>query len=207
MVFDSGTEALLRARAKVELRKRMRALRTAVPEAARGARSERIVGHIAASAPFARADRVALFFPMVDEGEVDLRGLDRIARDRGKRVLYPALTDVPGEMALCYASPLDLEDRGHRFLEPRATDAPGETGPDLLIVAPALAIALDGHRIGYGKGYYDRLLARMAPPAVSMVVAYDFQLVAEIPITPTDRSAQWLVTDTRIEEAKAAGPG
>ena len=51
--------------------------------------------------------------------------------------------------------------------------------------------------MGYGKGFYDRLLARVAPPAVSLAVAYDFQVVMEIPKGEHDRPVNIVITDVR----------
>ncbi|HEY5239824.1 MAG TPA: 5-formyltetrahydrofolate cyclo-ligase, partial [Polyangiaceae bacterium] len=59
-----------------------------------------------------------------------------------------------------------------------------------------------GHRIGYGAGYYDRALPRFAPPAVSVTVLFDFQLVAEVPTTDGDVTVDWIVTDTRVMKAE-----
>jgi len=67
---------------------------------------------------------------------------------------------------------------------------------------PALAVDPRGHRIGYGAGFYDRALPRFVPPAAAIVVAFDFQLVAEVPETPLDFAAAWVVTDTRTLAAE-----
>ena len=65
------------------------------------------------------------------------------------------------------------------------------------MIVPALAVDETGQRIGYGKGFYDRLLARIAPPASTLVVAYDFEIVAEVPATEHDRRVDVVVTDAR----------
>ena len=65
-----------------------------------------------------------------------------------------------------------------------------------LVIAPALAVDERGHRLGYGRGYYDRLLARLQP-ATTIVVAYDFQLIGEVPTTTSDVALDWVVTDRR----------
>jgi 5-formyltetrahydrofolate cyclo-ligase len=202
MVFDPEVVARLRIEAKAEIRKRMRALRAAVGDAARQTRSTRIVENVAASEPFARAERVALFWPMLERHEVDLRPLDLMARAYKKRVLYPQ-ESRPGEIVLRYAEPSDLSVRGHLFAEPPASAEEGGPGDDLLIVVPALGVCLDGQRIGYGKGFYDRLLARMAPPSRSMAVAFEFQLLAEVPASQEDRPVGFIATDARLCAATA----
>ena len=71
--------------------------------------------------PFAAARSVALFFPLLERKEVDLRGLDAEARRLGKRVYYPFLEPRDGSLVsgLRLTSSLaDLAERGQRFLEP-----------------------------------------------------------------------------------------
>jgi len=194
-VFDPELESLLRQRAKTELRRRMRGLRNAIPREACAARSQRIVERVLASPEFERALAVGLFWPMLERNEVDVRPLDAAARAAGKVVAYPRLSEEG--MALAVAEASSLAERGHGFAEPPEEAPDVSIGPELLVVVPALAVDPRGNRIGYGKGFYDWLLARIAPPAFALAVAYDFQLVAEIPTGETDRPVHLVVTDVR----------
>src|SRR4051812_20834121 len=186
----------------------MRALRNSIPEKARELRSQKLVTRVAASAVFARATKVALFYPAETKNEVDVRPLDEIARARGKQVAYPFLEETPGEMSLRLAEIEALEERGYGFREPPPSAPHLAIDEGALIIVPALAVAPTGHRIGYGKGFYDRLLARMSPPAVAMAVAFDFQVLAEIPVTEGDHAVQWVMTDVREWEREGgSAPG
>jgi 5-formyltetrahydrofolate cyclo-ligase len=198
LVFDPDVDSMLRLQAKAVIRKRARALRNSIPEAARAARAEKIVERVVASAAFERARSVGLFSPMLERGEVDVRGIDRAARERGKRVAYPLL-ESDSDMRLAYADASSLEERGHGFAEP-PEDAPTAEADELVVIVPALAVDPTGQRIGYGKGFYDRLLARISPPAFSIAVAYDFEVVPEVPATEHDRRVDMVVTDLRIWE-------
>ena len=68
------------------------------------------------------------------------------------------------------------------------------------MIAPALAVDSRGHRLGYGRGFYDRLLATM-PGVTTVAVAYDFQLIGEVPTTEHDVALGWVVTDRRAFRA------
>jgi 5-formyltetrahydrofolate cyclo-ligase len=57
---------------------------------------------------------------------------------------------------------------------------------------PAVAFDKDGNRLGRGKGFYDRLLNHTK--AVKIGVAYDFQLVDEIPVEPHDIPVDRVIT-------------
>ena len=62
-----------------------------------------------------------------------------------------------------------------------------EQEPEVWIV-PGLAFTKKGVRIGYGGGWYDRLLAAASSAAISLGVAYSFQIVEELPIEAHDKS-------------------
>jgi 5-formyltetrahydrofolate cyclo-ligase len=190
--------------AKVELRKRMRALRTAHPTDALGLRSRGLLARALELPEFVAASSVALFFPMLERKEVDLRELDAEARRQGKRVYYPFL-EARGE-ALVSGLRLteslgDLVEQGQRFLEPPRGAAEAARGDIDLVFVPALAVAPSGHRLGYGAGFYDSLLPDVCPPAKAVAVAYDFQLLVELPVLPHDVPCHIVVTDARTLRA------
>lgn len=205
-VFDPEIEAVLRVRAKAALRKRLRGLRAAVPATGRAERSEKIVKRLAALPEWSAARAVALFWPMLERNEVDLRPLDELARAAGKIVGYPTLrdgADVP-EPTFRIARPDQLEERGAIYLEP-PPDAPELTADTAtLVVVPAVGVTPNGDRIGYGLGFYDRLLARVAPPATSVAVAFEFQVLGELPTTAHDVRVDVVVTDERTFDARVA---
>jgi 5-formyltetrahydrofolate cyclo-ligase len=189
---------MLRARVKAELRKRMRGLRKALPATACAQRSAQIVDRLAIVAPIAGARSVALFQPIAERHEVDLRPLGTTLAERGVRVAYPAVDPETRAMAFRFVGgDDDLEAGAFGIVEPKRGCV--EAGPGDLdaIVVPALAVDPRGHRIGYGAGFYDRALPRFAPPAAAIAVAFDFQLVAEVPEMPLDFAAAWIITDAR----------
>jgi 5-formyltetrahydrofolate cyclo-ligase len=191
-------EDALRRRVKAELRKRMRGLRKALPERVCAEKSMRIVRSLAGLEPIARARTVALFWPIEERHEVDLRPLHDLLQQRGVRVAFPAMEVGAGLMTFRFVADLQTMVDGVAGLREPAPEQPAAAPGDLdAIVVPALAIDPRGHRIGYGGGYYDRALPQFAPRAASIGVAFDFQLVVEVPDTPTDVAVQWVVTDAR----------
>ena len=197
MNIDSEAEVVLRRRAKAALRQRARALRNTIPRSAIGERSRRLVSLVEGLPEVAQAASVALFFPIEGRNEVDLTSLDASLRGRGARVAYPAIDEETRVMTFRFVADLEaMEERGFGFREP-PPGAPEATSLDVILV-PALQIDARGHRIGYGAGYYDRTLPRFAPPAVAIGVAFDFQLILEVPITEGDVAVSMVVTDQRI---------
>ncbi len=66
-----------------------------------------------------------------------------------------------------------------------------------LIVVPGVVFDQRGHRLGYGRGYYDRALAKCQGYCTKVGFAYDFQLVEELPATDYDETLSVLVTESR----------
>lgn len=193
--LDEAGEQALRMRAKAELRERVRALRRVLPEAACVARSSALCERLVALPEFDRARVIVGYAAYRKEASVD--GALRTAEAAGKSV---GLVRVEPENALgvhLHRSADPLIENAYGILEP-AEDAPRiELDAIDLIMVPALVVDERGHRIGYGQGYYDRLLPRLAH-AFKIAVAYDFQLLAETPNTHSDVALDCVVTDERV---------
>lgn len=63
------------------------------------------------------------------------------------------------------------------------------------ILLPGVAFARDGARLGYGGGFYDKLLARMFHHPALVAACYAQQVVESLPQEATDRKVQWLITE------------
>lgn len=200
-VLDPQVERVLRVRAKAALRKRMRALRSSIPESGRALRTERIVAKLLELPELSMARHVGLFWPMESRCEIDLRPVDRALRGAGKLIGYPCVREnAEGkvEPTLRIATPEDLGERGSIYLEP-PPDAPElPLDAETVIVVPALALTPNGDRLGYGIGFYDRLLERAKPDAFAVAVAFDFQILGELPTTEGDVPVSMVVTDERV---------
>ena len=66
-----------------------------------------------------------------------------------------------------------------------------------LVLVPGVAFDKEGHRIGYGFGYYDKFLKKV-PKAVKIGLCYDFQVVDKIPKEEHDVPVDYIVTEERI---------
>jgi 5-formyltetrahydrofolate cyclo-ligase len=199
--LDPELRQELVTRAKQQLRVRMKALRGGYPRGALAKRSALIVERLLETNEIQEAKSVASFWPMDARSEVDLRGLDTILRARGVSLFYPFMDPKPqgGHVTGFRASvkPEELLERGQRFAEPPAGAPVAGQGDIDVVLVPALSVDTRGHRLGYGAGYYDATLGDVCPPARSIVVAFHFQLMAELPTEPHDRACDAVVTDER----------
>ncbi len=131
--------------------------------------------------------------------------LVRQALADGKQLLLPKVNRTTNELDIYRVTDLqhDLATGLWNIREPlpercNRVDAPGEVD---FILLPGVAFGRDGARLGYGGGFYDKLLARLGnqgkvarSPAL-VAGTYSMQLVEDIPQEDTDCKVQWLVTE------------
>jgi 5-formyltetrahydrofolate cyclo-ligase len=197
---DEREEALFRKRAKALMRRRFRNLRQSMPAGAIARRSAAICERVLSDPDVSKASMVALFWPIGEKKEVDLRTVDAELRARDVVVAYPAIDPETGVMTFRIVddtSALELSELG--FHAP-PLGAPEATGLDV-VVTPGLAFDARGHRIGYGAGFYDRTLPCYCPPALAIGVAFDFMLAADVPNGEGDIPVDRVITGERVLDA------
>lgn len=179
---------------KISVRKRQLAQREALsPEECR--RASRLITQRLAQLPeYLAARTVALYSPI--RNEVDISGLLPAALSAGKRVVYPRVRDTEIDFHVI-TSLTQLHPGGFGVAEPLAGEVVAVAKIDLLVV-PGVAFDGNGHRLGYGKGYYDRVLARLKKQT-AVGVAYRVQLVDALPTEGHDQRLNVLVTEETIQ--------
>ena len=67
-----------------------------------------------------------------------------------------------------------------------------------MAVVPGVAFGKNGHRLGHGKGYFDRFLRQLSPNCLKVGIAFDFQLLPELPNEVHDIPLDLIITDKEI---------
>ncbi len=114
--------------------------------------------------------------------------------EEGFRMALPVMVGKGQPLVMRSWAPGDiLEPAAWGIAEP-GLDKP-EVQPDILLV-PLLAFDMQGFRLGYGGGFYDRTLAKLRAkkPIVAVGVAYDEQLVDAVPAESYDQRLNWVLT-------------
>jgi 5-formyltetrahydrofolate cyclo-ligase len=192
---ETSAEQRMRAQAKQALRERMRSLRRVLPAEAAAARSAAICDRLQGLEAFGRAALIAGYSAYRKEADPN-KALARAA-ELGKRLALPRVGEESALSLHAYRPGDALEQNAYDIAEPVAAAEVIALGDVELIIVPALAIDVRGHRIGHGHGYYDRLLPQL-PRALKVAIGYDFQLLAELPDQPGDARVDCVVTDTRV---------
>jgi 5-formyltetrahydrofolate cyclo-ligase len=187
--------------AKRELRDHCRQRRDGLDEAHRTRASERIVSALARWGPLLSARVAFTYLPM--PGEVDVQPL--ISLLPHVRWAIPRLVREPvRRLAFHVYEPGRLIQHRYGMLEPDpALPEVAVEGANVIIV-PGLGYTRRGHRLGYGGGYYDRLLAGCGA-SITAGVCYDALLLEDIPHTEHDLPVEFLVTESGLRACRAAG--
>ncbi len=155
-------------------------------------KSALICKNILSSKQFVEATEILVYMPLPDE--VDLTEVIKTALQDGKKVALPKIiSKEDGIIKFFYLDPqktLTQQTAEGTFgiLEPDETlPANPDTTLKTLILVPGRAFTKDGARLGRGKGYYDRYLAKKRLPNVSIAgVCFGFQIVETLPTDAND---------------------
>ena len=173
---------------KAQIRHQFKTLRENLAAKEVAAASETICQQLAHWEPLQSARTVLTYVAF--QNELDLSSLFRLSHIRW------AVPRVEGSRLILHAYDPDRLVR-HRFgmLEP-AADLPVISPVELdLVLTPGVAFDRQGRRIGFGAGFYDRLLS--STPALRVGVTYDRCLAEEVPVTERDQWMDWVVTPTQ----------
>ncbi|MBI4664532.1 MAG: 5-formyltetrahydrofolate cyclo-ligase [Verrucomicrobia bacterium] len=141
------------------------------------------------------ATSVLFYAPLPDE--LDLSPLWKEAISQGKRLALPRFHREAWEYVACQLADPTRRLAIGRFglLEPPA-DSPRVALKQLdLVLVPGVAFDLSGRRLGRGRGYFDRLLAKVS--GTKCGVAFEQQIQAELPLEPHDVPVDCILTPER----------
>ena len=180
--------------AKRALRREVLAVRDALPAEDRRARSEAIAARFLALPELADVGTVMAFWSFgseVDtaplmEGLLAERRITAMPRIEGADVVPVAYR--PGD-AMRRATFGAFEPVGGRVLDPTELD---------VVVVPGVAFDRSGRRVGYGGGFYDRLLPTLRPGVPAIAVAFSPQVVADVPAGGMDRRVDAIITEREV---------
>lgn len=175
---------------KQELRKQIRAAKRAVPFCEKLNRSRLIMSQVDGLDQFVQADVVLLYWSMEDEVQTH-EFVEKWYKT--KTILLPCVDG--DDLLLRQYTGKDCMQKGEQFGIEEPT---GETFTDLnrikAIIVPGVAFDNEGHRMGRGRGFYDRLL-KATPNAYKIGVCFDFQIVKHVPVEPHDVNMNVVISE------------
>ena len=183
------------SQAKAVLRDQIRARLKTIPAATRVASSEQLCARLRENMVWHQARSVLLFAPLADEP--DVWPLLAEALHAGKQVALPRFEAGKNTYAACQirVPAEDLVSGQFGIREPNNSCPVMALNRLDLILVPGVAFDLHGRRLGRGRGFYDQLLAEVRGHTCG--VAFDEQMVADIPTEPHDIPLNCILTPTR----------
>jgi 5-formyltetrahydrofolate cyclo-ligase len=193
MTTDALTER------KIALRKTILAARAAMPPAQRHLESLLLVGRITSHVRYLRAKAVLAYAGFGEE--VDTTGFLQAVLDAGKTLILPRVDKTSGTLGLYAVRDLDqdLVPGQWGIREPRPDPARRQALRTAdFVLTPGLAFDAQCNRLGYGKGYYDRLFGD-CPGALPyrLAIAFDCQMVDAVPFGISDVRLDAIITPSR----------
>lgn len=176
---------------KNEIRRKIKGLKSMLLAKEQQEAAEQVFSFLEKTAAFLMADRILMYHSLPDELSTR-KFLDKWhAR---KKFYLPRVNGVNLDILPYDESRLELgafhieEPTGDNTVSPEEIE---------LVVVPAVAYDRQGNRLGRGKGFYDRLLATTR--ATKIGVAYEFQIVDEIPCEPHDVKMDMVISQSGIK--------
>lgn len=182
---------------KQSIRKRILAQREQLPEDARADYSAAITGRLLELPAYRQAEALLGYMNFGSEFESSL--WVEHALSEGKRLALPKVNRHTNHLDLYWVDDPEIQlaaglwgirepvvERCERLVSPEEIE---------FALLPGVAFTRDGARLGYGGGYYDKLLAGMAQRPVLAAAAFALQIAEQLPQEATDIKVEWIITE------------
>ena len=166
---------------KKELRNKIREQKRAMTPQQIESASQKLVELFLATEQYRQAKTIYGYLPY--NQEVRTVPLLEQALADGKKVAVPKI--YGDEMRFIYLPDLNRVEKGYSGIPEPIEDGPLGDDPTALVLMPGMAFDEEGHRIGYGGGFYDKFLAK-EPDHPTVALCYEFQIVKDLPTEEFD---------------------
>ena len=176
---------------KSEIRDEIKSKRKSLEPAESGRISRAVCRKISSLGVWKKAKTAAVYIPL--PGEVDIWPLINEGLSTGKIILAPFILPETGKALFSrFHDKKELKPGPFGLLQPEGGEIHSRDVIDVIIV-PGLAFSPDGSRIGFGKGYYDRILDGFR--GESIAPAFEFQMYDDLPVSSHDIPVDYVVNE------------
>ena len=146
---------------------------------------------------YINSSNILIYYPF--RSEVDVTIIIKKALEDKKNVILPRINDR--QLKLFYINNLEkqLAKGMHDIMEPSTHLCKPAKIPDIdLAVVPGIGFDKNLNRLGYGGGFYDKLLSHIPEGVKKIALCFDIQVVDKIPVSKNDIKVDFLITETGI---------
>ena len=180
---------------KNELRQKCRALRDSFGEEFIENASNDACELLSKSEEFKRADIILLYSPV--KNEISPLPLIKMAQTMGKKIAFPVCNTKNGTLSFRVINSMNELTPSHfGIYEPLLSNEVPILTERTVAIIPAIAFSKDGHRLGYGKGYYDRFLHDFK--GISVGFSYSALVLDSIPHEAHDIPLKIIITESEV---------
>jgi len=184
---------------KHSLRKQLLNKRKLLSDRAIFEKSNKIAEKLIKFDKYQQSEKIMLY--IATKSEVQTHRMIKSAQKDNKKIYIPLIiqeqhdlmpslvTDFEKEIALGNLGIYQPKEEFLRLFPPSIID---------LVIVPGVAFTQQGHRLGRGGGYYDRFLKKLSRGAYSVGLAFEMQIIEEIPLEETDMPVDCIITEKRI---------
>jgi 5-formyltetrahydrofolate cyclo-ligase len=165
------------------------------------ARSRLIQARVLQFPPYLLSRSVALYNPI--QNEVETGAIRDHALVTGKNVFFPRFGPEDSLELIKIGSATEFSPGRFGILEPTGEGRlAGRDREELVVFVPGVAFDLRGNRLGRGKGWYDRLIKELGKATLA-AIAYDFQIVDEVPAEEWDQRVHYVITERSVVDCRS----
>lgn len=184
---------------KKTLRKEVLERRDSIPLEVILQKSEKIYKNLLSVKEFINGKNIAFFVGYSKEVQTKEMIINELKR--GKSITIPRV-ESSESMSFVEITSLEKLISGYKgILEPSKEAPVCETEPDVIIL-PGTVFDRMGGRMGYGRGYYDRYLARLKTRPTRIALCFSEQIVDRVPMDENDLSMEIIITDKEVIKVK-----
>ncbi len=186
---------------KKELRKEAKSYRKSISESDRLDKSSAIISNLKALKEYQKAEVILMYASLPDE--VETLSLIRELTEEDKKSVYCPVTQGDEMEFYRISSVDDLKEGNFHVLEPESMAEWRfvlQNDVHYCMLMPGLMFDKKGNRLGYGKGYYDKYLAKIPKDVnlTTIALSYETMIKDAIPAEETDRRADYVVTEENV---------
>lgn len=190
---------------KQKIRDEMRIRRRTIDHETRRSASKAIGERFATSDAFVVSWLFCCYLSTVHE--ISSRYMLRAIFAAGREACIPAWDQLARSYGLFAFNPRTPLISGHKGIREPAVRVPVMPWDVGCFIIPGLAFDAHGGRLGYGKGYYDRILAKAGRTTRIVAVCYDWQVVTDpLPLEAHDIRMHQIITDRRLITCTPSSP-
>lgn len=186
---------------KAELRKNLLFARKRIVK--KSSKDNAILNTLITTKEYKESKQILMYMALDDEINID--ALIDLSHINGKSIAVPYCINNNGDMEFYYINTInDLIKGSFGVREPDISKCKKVVDfRDSIIIVPGIAFDINGYRLGYGKGYYDRFLQNHT--LNSFGLCYNNFVKNELPIDKYDKSVDYIITESRIINVKNGG--